>query len=893
MRLWKIQTLVVSTVVALGFVAYGAYTAWEQTARERQEITHDARNLAKIIAAASADDILARNYDRIEAHLLRQASLSSIRELVISDSEGRVLSSVKRLADGGVEPVYGQIFIDKSQLADESVQDGQYTLYVPIERGAHLGDVKVVASFERLDEVREHIWRDTLGVTLMTVLCLVGIQGLLLRRMGRNLEATADFANELIHQRGKTIVQDSRITELRQLRTALNRVSLDLSRQHRSLSESESRKSAILEAWMDCLIIIDEHGQVIEFNKAAEETFGYAREAAVGQEMADLIVPAHLRAAHHAGMKHYLATGEGPALGKRLEMPALHSDGSEFPVELTIVPFSAHGQRFFLGALRDLRAQKKLEEERKLVEDRLLSTLADLDARDRALDDHAIVSVTDLQGTILYANRKFSEVSGYANDELVGQNHRILKSGIHGADFYEDMWSTISGGKTWHGEIANRRKNGSMYWVMSTIVPVLGADGLPRQYIAIRTDITEQKLTAEKLAKARARELAFGFQIQQSLLFGKIPEQVADVSLAVHNEPSAGIDGDFYEFTEIGDGLFDLAVGDVMGKGIPAALIGAGVKQALGRVTQSLHFAPMDPEQLVNELHGQVFESLLEFSSFVTFVYIRFDQGRSRISFVDAGHTKAILANAGDTRFLEGDNLPLGVSADEVYRQASADWLPGDTLLLYSDGVTEALNARGEMYGAERLSTLVRDLNREQVPAVVINQAVRAEVDAFLGERTPNDDITCIVADYPAGPAPLAALQLDWNADALTVLRAEASRAASTRGLSAESLQALILAVSETGANIVRHAPERLHGSKIHVAVRADRANLDVDFHYIGERFEHPEADPDFSGQTDSGFGLYIVRHSVDEVSYDELPHKVFRIRLRKHLALDMPPEQT
>ena len=262
---------------------------------------------------------------------------------------------------------------------------------------------------------------------------------------------------------------------------------------------------------MDCLIIIDEHGQVIEFNKAAEETFGYAREAAVGQEMADLIVPAHLRAAHHAGMKHYLATGEGPALGKRLEMPALHSDGSEFPVELTIVPFSAHGQRFFLGALRDLRAQKKLEEERKLVEDRLLSTLADLDARDRALDDHAIVSVTDLQGTILYANRKFSEVSGYANDELVGQNHRILKSGIHGADFYEDMWSTISGGKTWHGEIANRRKNGSMYWVMSTIVPVLGADGLPRQYIAIRTDITEQKLTAEKLAKARARELAFGF----------------------------------------------------------------------------------------------------------------------------------------------------------------------------------------------------------------------------------------------------------------------------------------------------------------------------------------------------------------------------------------------
>jgi PAS domain S-box-containing protein len=885
MRLWVVQTLIVNAVVLAGFLGYGAYTAWEQTERERREITNDARNLAQSIAAGSADDILTESYDRIESRLLRQVALSSIRELLIISANGRVLSHVQRLDDDSVQPIYRSRFVDPGKVAVETMSTDSYAVRLPIERGTLLGYVKVVASLDRLREVSRHIWEDTLEITLWTVLCLAILQGLLLRRIGRSLETTADFADELVHQRGKTIDQHSRITELRQLKTALNRVSVDLSRQHRNLSESEARKAAILEAWMDCLIIVDFDGRVIEFNRAAEDTFGYRRNEAVGSDMATLIIPEHMRSRHEAGMAHYRETGEGPVLGQRLEMPALRKDGTEFPTELTIVPFSAHDQHFFLGAIRDVSARKALEDERRLAEERLRSTMADLDARERALDKHAIVSVTDLQGTIIYANQKFSDVSGYSNAELVGQNHRILKSGLHDASFYRDLWTTIRDGRSWHGEFANRRKNGEIYWVTSTIVPVLDADDRPRQYIAIRTDITEQKRATEQAATARERELSLGFQIQQTLLVDRLPGRVGQASLAVYVEPSAGIDGDFYEFTKHTDQLFDLALGDVMGKGIPAALIGAGVKQQLAKATPTTQTKPMEPAEIVNRIHANLYDNLVEVASFVTFAYFRFDVATGRISYVDAGHTKAIHAGAGQTRLLEGDNLPLGVLGDERYRQHTVGWQPGDVLLLYSDGLTEAMSPGGEMFGSERLSALVTDLHGARAPASVLLQAVRKEIRRFLDGSSPNDDSTCIVVAYDAtGPA-LTELLLPRDPSRIADLRASVEQAAEAVGLDEEAVQSLVLAVSETAANIVRHNPEALPASAFHVSVRPTANGLEVVFHYLGEPFDPVAPEPDFDGGRDNGFGLYIVRNSVDEALYEALPHGVFRITLRKSIG--------
>ncbi len=119
-----------------------------------------------------------------------------------------------------------------------------------------------------------------------------------------------------------------------------------------------------------------------------------------------------------------------------------------------------------------------------------------------AIGQHALVSATDAQGNIIHVNDKFCEVSGYGRDELLGQNHRVINSGVHPPAFFEDLWQQIRSGHNWHAEICNRAKNGELYWVDSTIVPLKNTKGEIERYISVRIDITEHKRRELEIAKA-------------------------------------------------------------------------------------------------------------------------------------------------------------------------------------------------------------------------------------------------------------------------------------------------------------------------------------------------------------------------------------------------------
>lgn len=141
-----------------------------------------------------------------------------------------------------------------------------------------------------------------------------------------------------------------------------------------------------------------------------------------------------------------------------------------------------------------------------------------------SLDNSSIVAITDKDGTITYVNKKFCDISKYSKEELIGQNHSILKSGFHNAEFYQNIWKTISSGKIWQGDIKNKAKDGTFYWVRTTITPFIGKDGKPAQYIAVRTDVTElyaQKDTIEsqfqELKKADGQKDEFISMISHEL----------------------------------------------------------------------------------------------------------------------------------------------------------------------------------------------------------------------------------------------------------------------------------------------------------------------------------------------------------------------------------------
>jgi PAS domain S-box-containing protein len=187
-----------------------------------------------------------------------------------------------------------------------------------------------------------------------------------------------------------------------------------------SLAQSERRKAAILDSVLDCIVTIDADGVVMEFNAAAERTFGYTKAQAIGRRLAELIIPLRFRERHAAGMARYLATQQGDLLGRMIELTALRSDGSELPVELTITAIHSENAPIFTGVLRDITARKRAEEKEAAAE---AAVRGERDRAQRFLDTAEVTLLAlDVTGHITLINRTGCDLLGWTEPELLGRD---------------------------------------------------------------------------------------------------------------------------------------------------------------------------------------------------------------------------------------------------------------------------------------------------------------------------------------------------------------------------------------------------------------------------------------------------------------------------------------
>jgi PAS domain S-box-containing protein len=262
----------------------------------------------------------------------------------------------------------------------------------------------------------------------------------------------------------------------------------ELESNQRELRQSEERFRILVEGVSDyAIFMLGPDGRVVSWNEGAERIQGYAATEVIGKHFS--VFYAEEDAERGLPEEELgVAAGEG-----RFEEEGLRvrKDGTRYQAEVVITALrdGADDLWGFSQVTRDITARKEAEEALRTS----LRRMADLKA---ALDESAIVATTDRHGKITYVNDKFCEISGYYMEELLGQDHRILNSGYHASEFFEDLWGAIARGEVWRGEIRNKARDGSPYWVGATIVPFLDETGEPERYFAICTDVTRYKETA-------------------------------------------------------------------------------------------------------------------------------------------------------------------------------------------------------------------------------------------------------------------------------------------------------------------------------------------------------------------------------------------------------------
>jgi PAS domain S-box-containing protein len=345
------------------------------------------------------------------------------------------------------------------------------------------------------------------------------------------------------------------------------------------------------------------------------------------------------------------------------------------------------------------------------------------------------IIITDRGGLIEYVNPAFEGTTGYTLNELRGITPRILKSGVHDDTFYEKLWAAILSGQVFRGTIANRKKNGDIFFAEQTITPMWGSTGAITNFVTVIKDVTEQrKLQEQQFQMSLARAV-------QQQFYGIPPPQIAGYDIAGAAFPADATGGDYFDFVPLPDDCLGITIGDVCGHGVGSALLMVELRAYLRAGALKIS----DIRELLAFINNPLVSDL-EQDRYATLIFCRLHPATRTLMYASAGHPPGFILNSSGAmkRTLDSTDVPLGILPGHKFECSEAITLePGDILALLTDGIIDAERPDQTPFGVERALEFIRTHRKDSAHDIVdgLYRAVRE----FSNGLPQIDDITAVV----------------------------------------------------------------------------------------------------------------------------------------------------
>lgn len=422
--------------------------------------------------------------------------------------------------------------------------------------------------------------------------------------------------------------------------------------------------------------------------------------------------------------------------------------------------------------------------------------------------------------------------------------------------------------------------------LIETVKTSLEKYRLKKENMLLQQLIQVQHKELQKNHENLRRAIVLGGRIHEKLLMGRVPESIPGFSIDALAIPSQEIDGDFFEFYRPASHILDVVVGDVMGKGIAAALVGTAVKSHMSRFAMPYPFAEifeknrgwhnniLDPNEILRYVDRELSEKLIHLEFFVSLFYGRFDFRFKKFSFVDCGSTKPIHYDNKNNKvnLLQGNNYPLGIKQGEAYQLNETPFSTGDFFVFYSDGVSEARNPGQEFFGDDRIKELIE--KNHQLKSNELLSLIKTTVMNFSTKDHFDDDMTLIIikiGEYPTSHfSQIISTEVISDYSQLQTIRDFIKRLCQrTPGDYERLTHETQLVIDEAFCNIVKHGYHENPKGIIHLKSEISDDGLVIDLYDQGDSFDSTIVnEPSFVGNKDSGYGWHIIKELSDKIIY-------------------------